>query len=99
MNSNYQLKIIQWNARGLNKSRLSEFKTNLDTLDPTLVLLSETHWSNKYLPSFSNYNLIFKNRPRNTFGGVAILVKKKISYVPLTLPDSNNYEAVGLTLV
>ena len=41
MTTQRQLKIIQWNARGLNKSNLTEFKANLDTLDPTIVLLSE----------------------------------------------------------
>ena len=32
MTTHHQLKIIQWNARGLNKSKLTEFKANLDTL-------------------------------------------------------------------
>ena len=63
MTTHHQLKIIQWNARGLNKSKLTEFKANLDTLDPTMVLLSETHRNNQSKPSFSNYNLVFKNRP------------------------------------
>ncbi len=43
MMHNFQFKIIQWNACGLNKSKLIELKANLDLLDPTVVLLSETH--------------------------------------------------------
>ena len=66
MTTQRQLKIIQWNARGLNKSNLTEFKANLDTLDPTIVLLSETHGNNNFKPSFSNYNLVFCSR-RNSF--------------------------------
>ena len=85
MTTHHQLKIIQWNDRRLNKSKLTEFNANLDTLDPTMVLLSETHWNNQSKPSFSNYNLVFKNRPDSSYGGVAILVKKNLSFVPLTL--------------
>ena len=33
------------------------------------------------------------------YGGVAILVKKKLAFVPLTLKESNNYEVVGISLV
>jgi hypothetical protein len=37
------IKIIQWNARGLYRSRLEEFKNHLRNHNTHIVLLSETH--------------------------------------------------------
>lgn len=65
--------MIQWNARGLTKSKLIEFKYNLRLLSPDVVILSETHWKPNSIPTFKAYNLISKNR-EDDYGGVAILI-------------------------
>ena len=93
------LSIIQWNARSLNNARLAEFRSNLSIHNPSIVLLSETHWSDSYSVRFKSYNCIVKNRPPNGKGGVAILIKKSIPFIPLSLPDSNTIESVGISIL
>ena len=39
-----QINIIQWNARSLYRSKLELFENNLRSSNPSIVLLSETHW-------------------------------------------------------
>ncbi len=68
-------KLLQWNARSLYKSKLVEFKQQLRDLNPHVVLLSETHWKDEYIPKFSAYTPIVLNRSGQG-GGVAILAKK-----------------------
>lgn len=91
------LKIIQWNARSLYKSKLQEFKYNLLLTNPHIVLLSETHWKDHYTAQFSAYQTFALNRPTQG-GGVAILVKKNIQTSPLPLPQSSDIEAIGVTI-
>jgi exonuclease III len=91
------LKIIQWNARSLYKSKLQEFKYNLLLTNPHIVLLCETHWKDHYTAQFSAYQTFALNRPTQG-GGVAILVKKNIQTSPLPLPQSSDIEAIGVTI-
>lgn len=74
---NNTLKCIQFNARGLNKDFKNEFKTYLNQTQPDVVLLSETRWTNNYVPTFSNYKNCFLNREIGK-GGVSFLVKKDL---------------------
>ncbi len=91
------LKIIQWNARKLFKSKLQEFKFNIRCLNPHIVLLNETFWRDEYIPKFTAFNTYYLNQ--NTHGGgVAILVKKSIQAAPMILPQTPNVEAVGTTI-
>lgn len=41
-----KLTIIQWNARGLTKARLEEFRNYLSSFNLHIVLLNETFWRN-----------------------------------------------------
>lgn len=91
------LKIIQWNARSLYKSKLQEFKFNIRTSNPHIVLISETFWRDEYIPRFSAYNTFYANRITHG-GGVAILVKKNLQATPMTLPQAVNLEAVGISI-
>lgn len=74
---NNTLKCIQFNARGLNKDFKNEFKTYLNQTQPDVVLLSETWWTDNYVPTFSNYKNCFLNREIGK-GGVSFLVKKDL---------------------
>lgn len=79
------LSVVQWNSRGLTRAKLIEFKNCLRTLNPDVVLLSETHWSDNFKVTLQTYNITLKNR-LDGYGGVAILTKKKnISFAPLTI--------------
>ena len=91
------IKILQWNARGLFRAKLQEFKANLHKHNPLIVLLSETHWKDDYTIRFSAYNSFVLNRP-NMGGGVAVLVKKGIQSNILQLPRFSNIEAIGVSI-
>ena len=90
---------VQWNARGLTKSKLEEFRHFLSLVKPEIVLLSETHWKEPCRVKFKAYNILKKNRPDRPGGGVAILVNKQLSFyrIPLTLHDS--VEAIGVSIL
>ena len=92
-----QLTCIQWNARGLKKEKLIEFKQNLSLLNPSIVIISETHWNKRSIIKFSSYNIIRKDRD-DSFGGVAILVKKNFSFSPISLTVSSKVECVGVSV-
>ncbi len=72
--STNQLKCLQWNARGLTKSRLEEFRTLLNSHDPDIVFLSETHWNQFFQVKFRNYSTLKKDRNNRRGGGVALLI-------------------------
>lgn len=95
---NHQLKVLQCNARGLTKSRLEEFRHFLSLYNPSVVLLSETHWNDSFSVQFSSYVVIKKNRQGRFGGGVAILVKKSIQFSLLSLEHFNSIEAVGISI-
>ena len=97
-NNNTNLKILQWNARGLTKSRLQEFKHFLSYSVPSVVLLSETHWNDSFTPKFSSYNVINKNRHERSGGGVAILVHNSIKFSLLPLDNSHSIEMVAISI-
>ncbi len=92
------LQVIQWNARGLTKAKLEEFKQFLSSVCPDIVLLCETHWKPYFNVMFKSYHVIKKDRPNRAGGGVAILIKKNINFSPfsLTLPDT--IEAIGVSI-
>jgi ribonuclease HI/endonuclease/exonuclease/phosphatase family metal-dependent hydrolase len=91
-----KLKIIQWNARSLYKAKLAQFKVDLNSLDPDIVLLCETFWNDKYKAMFSAYHPFVNNRTDRRGGGVAILVKKNIPAKPHATPSTEKVEAIGI---
>ncbi|KZS05069.1 Uncharacterized protein APZ42_031838 [Daphnia magna] len=80
------------------KSRLEEFRNFLSSSTPSIVLLCETFWNNKFSVKFRTYNLINKNRTDRPGGGVAILVHHSIHYTPLIIRTSPNIEEVGISI-
>lgn len=90
--------IIQWNARGLNKSRLEEFRNFLSLSKPSVVLLSETFWNTFCKVKFRSYNIIQRNRHGRPGGGVAILIHSSINFTPLSVDTSASFEVVGATI-
>lgn len=90
--------LVQWNPRGLSKSRLEEFKNFLCLSNPSIVLLSETFWNKNCKVKFKNYQIIQMNSPNRPGGGVVILVSNTISYTHLDLPQLTSIEAVGVSI-
>ena len=96
-NSPPPLSILQWNSRSLYRSKLTEFKLKLRFHDPSIVLLSETHWVDDFEVNFSCYDIFRRNR--NAYGGgVAILGKNPLSASPFPLPHFQTIEAVAIKL-
>jgi hypothetical protein len=76
------LKCMQWNSRGLTKSRIDEFRSLLIKEDPDLVFLSETFWNPSFTVKFVSCNLFKKDRSSRLCGGVALLVKNLYKPTP-----------------
>ena len=93
--------IVQWNANGLRhiNTCLTELKQFLTTHNPSIMLLSETHWDSNIKPSFSAYSIVRKDRIGRPGGGVAILAHKSLIINSLNVPSTKNLEAVGITIV
>jgi len=72
----------------LYKDKLNEFRKDLNTLNPSVVLFSETNWKDEYKVKFAAYNLFCLNGQAQRGRGLAILVKKTILASILSLPDS-----------
>ena len=92
------LSIIQWNARSLYRAKLDLFKYNLRISNPSVVLLSETHWVDSHPVAFTAYNCFSKNRTGKCGGGVAILVKKSLSAYLFNTPSLDHFESIGISI-
>ena len=92
------LKILQWNARGITKSRLEELRRFLSVFVHSVVFLSETHGSDAFNVNFFCRNVIKKNRPNERDGVVAILVHKSLKFSPLHLDHLNSLEVVAVLI-
>lgn len=99
MISNPSPKLLQWNSRGLTRAKLEEFRYHLNCLNPLFVFLSETHWYDSTNISFRAFNLSKRNRPDGQKSGVALLLSKRFSFVPISFPNLSTIEAVGATVV
>lgn len=93
-----RLKIIQWNARSafsnhnLLKSLIKD--SNLD-----IGIISETWYKPNYNIFFKGYNIIRNDRPGGK-GGVAILIKKGLSFKTLNIRlDNTRLEVCGVNIM
>lgn len=79
-----KLKIVQWNTQSIDSKR-----ENLDMLlkehEIDIAILSETWLKPGRQYSFKNYHIHRDDRD-DGYGGVAILVSKKLSHKPITFP-------------
>lgn len=91
-------RLLQWNARGLTRAKLEEFRYNLHLLHPSFVFLSETHWCDSFV-SFKSFTCLTKNRPPGQRGGVALLISKQFSFVHIAFPLFANLEVIGATVI
>jgi hypothetical protein len=99
INTTEGLRCIQWNARGLSKSKLEVFRNFISSTNPEIVLLSETHWTDAFNVKFKAYHIAKKNRLNRIGGGVAILIHKSLQFLPLNLKETNSVEAIGVQVI
>lgn len=93
------LKICMWNANGVHKHQ-SEIGNYLSAEDIDIMLLSETHLTNKYnfyIPGFTFYKT---NHPDGkAHGGTGILIKSRIRHFALEEYSKNYLQATSLSVV
>ena len=93
--STNKLICLQWNARGLTKSRLEELRTLLNSHDPDIVFLSEPHWKKFFQVKFRNYSTLKKDRNNRRGGGEALLIKKSLQFSASSTFASRTLEVIG----
>jgi exonuclease III len=74
------LKIAVWNANGLCQ-HAQEIKFFLQTFNLDILLVSETHFTNRSCIRIPNYNICFINHPDETaHGGTAAIIRHNIKH-------------------
>lgn len=91
--------IIQWNAKSLYRSKLDLFKGNLRSLNPAIVLLSETQSVDFHPVLFDSFNCFTRKRANQNCGGVAFLTEKSLSaHLVSNTPTLSHIEYVYVSL-
>ena len=75
-----QLTIVLWNANGLAQ-HTTEVKTNIQTQNVDVMLISETHFTKRSYIKIPNYTIYATQHPDDTAHGVtAIFIKNGIKH-------------------
>lgn len=78
-----KLRIIAWNANGLN-NHTSELAQFLSDNHVDIALIAETHLANEHRIKIHGYKLLATNHPGGSKrGGAAILIKENLKYTEL----------------
>jgi hypothetical protein len=95
---NIVLTIALWNANGLTQhSQEIQLFVNYHKLD--VLLISETHFTDRSFFKIPNYTLYFTNHPDNTaHGGSAVLVKNSIKHYELPSFKEQYLQASSIVL-
>lgn len=92
------IKIALWNANGLHHHIL-ELKTFLISHDIDVMLISETHFTQKSFLNINNYNNYTTNHPAGSArGGTAILIKKEIKHTALDEYREKNIQSTAIKI-
>lgn len=78
MNLN-DLKILQWNARGINKKRHELIKI-LNEFDADIIVIVESLLNSNIRLTLKNYAVIRHDRTTNKGGGLCIFIRKNIMF-------------------
>lgn len=98
MDHNADLKLLNWNANGLQR-QFYEFKHFLHDQKIDIACLTETHLNNSNKMNIPGYIIYRKDRNAiHTGGGVAIIIKRKIKHNPVIIPQNNNLEMVAISI-
>ena len=89
------LKIITWNARGINNKKM-EFFQFLETNYIDICLLTETWLKSDNSFCHELYSIYRCDRESRVGGGVAIVINKKIKHALIPNVDCNLVENVGV---
>lgn len=92
------LKVLNWNARSVRAKKI-ELGTFLVEHDIDVGIITETHLSPKDGFSIANFSTIRLDRTSSTGGGVAILVKKSVSFRTIPHLNTTVIETLGVEVV
>lgn len=74
------IKIVIWNANGLSQHQ-QEIQYFLENNNIDIMLVSETHFTNKSFIKIPNYSIYHTQHPGGTArGGTAVIIKNKIKH-------------------
>lgn len=90
------LRLSIWNANGLvNHKQELEIFLNVNKID--IMLISETHFTNKSYFNIRGYKLIHTNHPDNSaHGGTAIIIK---SFIPFSILEEIQEQSLQSTII
>ena len=97
--AHYGLKIMQWNANGINarKNELNQYLATIDGDKPHIICVEETFLKPDKNFNLTGYDIFRKDRTDNIKGGVATFVKTSINAVQIETPI--NVESVGVKVI
>ena len=92
------LKIAVWNANGLCQHAL-EIKLFLQTFNLDIILVSETHLTNRSYITVPNYNTYYTNHPDETaHGGTAVIIRQNIKHYVRAEYIHKNIKATSIAI-
>ena len=93
----YKLKVAIWNANGLAQRSL-EIKTFIKNENIDIMIISETHFTQKYYMKIPSYTVYNTNHPDGkAHGGTAIIIKNEIEHFVNTEYCKNYLQATNVT--
>lgn len=92
------LRIVAWNANGLY-AKLDQVKVFLSEYQIDILLISETHLTDKNRIKIPHYTLFQSNHPHGkAHGGTAVAIKNDISHHPHSEWKEVNIQATAITV-
>ena len=74
------LEIADWNANGFCQ-HAQEIKLFIQTFNLDILLVSESHFTNRSNITIPNYNIYYTSHPDETaHGGTAVIVRQNLFY-------------------
>jgi exonuclease III len=91
------LQLALWNANSLTQHK--ELKTCIFIHNTDVMLISETHFTEKSYPKLLNYAVYHKNHPAGTAqGGAAIIITNTIKYHQLNNHSQDFLQATSVSV-
>lgn len=92
------LRIALWNANGLPQHR-QEVEVFLKEQKIDILLVSETHFTDRNYFNIQNYNTYHTNHPDGTaHGGTAVIISNKITLFEINKYETNYLQATNVTI-
>jgi len=92
------LKIAAWNANGLYQ-HAQEIKLFIQTFNLDILLVSETHFTNRSYIKIRNYNIYYINHPdERVHGGTAVIIRQNIKHYVRAGYRHENIQATSIAI-